>query len=164
MSVARGACYSDSCEPYFSRYEPCTSSRRSRKFFAQVRNAASMSAHFLNPLSPLNHRRPPLPVTNATCLSPDVESSISPSILTLPTLSLGTARPTPGTVAAETATAPPLTAAFFLPPVGSTFVIATFNSRTSGPGVVTIWYRPDFVSSSVTRWQPRSTGRKWTLR
>jgi hypothetical protein len=56
----------------------------------------------------------------------------------LSTLSRGNARPMPGTVATEAAAAPPFTAAFFLPPVGSTFVIATFNSRTSGPGASTI--------------------------
>src|ERR1700724_377235 len=125
-----------------NRYAPCAWSKRSRKFFAQERNAASISPHFLNPLRPLNHLRPPLLVTNATIRSPEVESSISPSIPALPTLSLATNKLAPGATPTVAAVAAPFTAAFFLPPVGSTFVIATFTSRTSGPGVVTIWYCP----------------------
>jgi hypothetical protein len=81
--------------------------------------------------SPLNHLRPPLPVTNVAIRSPDTESSISPSISTLPTLSLGTARPAPGATVTEAAVAPAFKAVFFLPPVGSTLVIAMRTSKGS---------------------------------
>ncbi len=66
---------------------------------------------------PLNHVRPAFLVTNAASRSPEFESSISPSIPALPTLTLETNKLTPGATPTVAAAAAPFTAAFFLPPV-----------------------------------------------
>ena len=75
-------------------YDWCALSNRLRKFFAQPRKAASISPHFWNALSPLNNLLRSSGHERHIYLA-NTESTISPSIETLPTLSLGTNKPPP---------------------------------------------------------------------